>query len=304
MGLNAGAPRYSCDAFADKSKHTESITKWAQDHCKATGFVTTSRVTHASPGGVYAHTANRYWENDEQVSADCDPTTTVDIARQLLENEEGKNLKVVLGGGRREFRDNTMTDEEGVNGYRQDGRDLIAEWLADRSEHGKAAYVWNEQSLKSLDYDNTDYLMGLFEADHCMYNIDIERNKLTESEPSLTEMTEAAIRILQKDENGFFLFVESARIDMAHHDTLARKALDETKEFSSVIEMARRMTNESDTLIIVTSDHAHVMSYNGYPVSILTLRLVNRRNCLIRFLLFWMAGSRKRCARSIRKRCH
>lgn len=52
---------------------------------------------------------------------------------------------------------------------------------------------------------------------------------------------------------------------MAHHDNWARKALDETAEYARAIEMARTMTSEEDTLIIVSSDHSHVFTYNGYP---------------------------------------
>lgn len=83
-------------------------------------------------------------------------------------------------------------------------------------------------------------------------------------EPSLQEMTESAIRILEKGDKGYFLFVEGGRIDMAHHKTLAHKALDETAEFSKAVQKAVEMTNEEDTLIVVTSDHAHTMSYAGY----------------------------------------
>lgn len=256
-----------CDGALEETKQTVSIARWAQDSCKDTGIVTTSRVTHASPSGAYAHIANRDWENDAAVTnSKCDPTKTIDIARQLIEQDTGKNFKVIMGGGRREFRDNTMTDEEGVNGLRNDGRDLIAEWETERSKLGNASYIWNRQALKNIDIENTDYLMGLFEASHCMYNLDIANQNLVESEPSLIDMTETAIKILQKSKDGYFLFVESARIDMAHHQNWARKALDETKEFSRLIEMVRKMTNESDTLIIVTSDHSHVMTYNGYAV--------------------------------------
>lgn len=261
-------PRYDCLGETEESKRTESIAKWAQTNCKATGVVTTSRVTHASPAGVYANTADRDWENDQDVTdAGCHDDRTKDIALQLVENDVGRNLKVILGGGRREFRDRKTFDEEGEIGFRNDDRDLIDEWLAQKRNRGNASYIWNNQGLKSIDYAKTDYLLGLFEPSHCLYNIEIEQRQLQETEPTLSEMTEAAIRLLQKEENGYFLFVESARIDMAHHDTLARIALDETKEFSKTIDMARRMTNESDTLIVVTSDHAHVMSYNGYPVN-------------------------------------
>ena len=268
MGINANVPRYDCYRQNEPESRTTSITKWAQDNCKATGLVTTSRVTHASPGGVYAHIANRDWENDQEVKDDgCDIKRTKDIAQQLIDNPVAQKLKVILGGGRREFRDKNMLDEEGKIGYRADGKDLIQEWMQERSKHGNASYIWNEEQLKFLDYEKTDYLMGLFEADHCLFNIDVNNKGLQDREPSLSEMTEAAIKILQKEENGYFLFVESARIDMAHHENWARKALDETKEFSETIDLIRRMTNESDTLIVVTSDHAHVMTYNGHPVS-------------------------------------
>ena len=47
--------------------------------------------------------------------------------------------------------------------------------------------------------------------------------------PSLSDMCKAAVkRLLQNTEKGFFLMVEGARIDHAHHKNLAKKALEET----------------------------------------------------------------------------
>lgn len=178
-----------------------------------------------------------------------------------------------MGGGRREFRDKTATDEDGRLGSRNDGKDLIKTWITERKKNGQAAYVFDKEGLNNVDLNKTDYLLGLFQADHCMYNLDVELQGLTEKKPSLSEMTKAAIEILQKEKNGFFLFVEGARIDMAHHENFARIALDETKEFSETIAMARKMTSLDDTLIVVTSDHSHTMTYNGYPVSIFLLVL-------------------------------
>lgn len=183
-----------------------------------------------------------------------------------MENEESKKLKVILGGGRREFRDKSIIDEENERGTRTDGKDLIDEWIKLRSQQGNASYVWNKQGLNSIDIDKTDYLMGLFENDHCLYSYEIDEKKLGDSEPKLDEMTEVAIKILSKEKNGYFLFVEGARIDMAHHDTYAYIALDETKEFHKAVQKALDMTNSNETLIVVTADHAHTMTYNGYSV--------------------------------------
>nr|CAD7268736.1 unnamed protein product [Timema shepardi] len=85
------------------------------------------------------------------------------------------------------------------------------------------------------------------------------------TEPTLPEMTATAIKMLQKDKSGYFLFVEGGRIDHAHHGTSAKKALDETVQFNEAVRVAAELTDEKDTLIVVTSDHAHVMSYSGYP---------------------------------------
>lgn len=85
-------------------------------------------------------------------------------------------------------------------------------------------------------------------------------------QPTLQEMTRKAIEVLQKGPKGFMLFVEGGLIDKAHHHAWARMALDETVEFSKAVKVAAEMTSEDDTLIVVTSDHAHTMTMAGYPV--------------------------------------
>lgn len=61
------------------------------DTC-STGFVTTTRVTHATPAPLYAHGPNRKWECESTMPASA--SNCKDIARQLVENEPGRNIKV------------------------------------------------------------------------------------------------------------------------------------------------------------------------------------------------------------------
>lgn len=64
---------------------------------KATGLVTTTRITHASPAGHYAHMADRDWESDYNLVTEkhkADPNSCQDIAHQLVHNAPGKNCKV------------------------------------------------------------------------------------------------------------------------------------------------------------------------------------------------------------------
>ena len=75
-----------------------TIMQWAQDGGKDTGFVTTARATHATPGALYAHVASRDWECDREMPSDC-PEEAKDIAYQLVMNDPGRRAKVVMGGG-------------------------------------------------------------------------------------------------------------------------------------------------------------------------------------------------------------
>jgi len=55
------------------------------------------------------------------------------------------------------------------------------------------------------------------------------------------------------------------RIDHGHHDGSAKYALEEMISFNEAVERAVSMTNDDDTLIVVTADHSHVMTMGGYP---------------------------------------
>lgn len=259
IGVTANVELDDCRASMNSKNRVYSIAKWAQEDGKRTGIVTTARVTHASPAGVYAHVANREWESDFNVrNSSQDPSRCDDIARQLVYGETGRNLNVILGGGRSKFLPFDTLDEEGDYGERLDGVNLIDEWL-EQKRRKRAAYVWNRRDLLS-QYQNLEYLMGLFESSHCEYNLERDQN----TDPSLAEMTEAAIRVLREGKKGFFLFVEGGRIDHAHHATLAQKSLDETVQFSEAIRKAVELTSARDTLIVVTSDHSHTMAFSGY----------------------------------------
>merc|ERR1719304_110635 len=59
----------------------KQVPDWASNVHKRVGVVSTARITHATPGAVYSHTANRDWESDSSSPGGCG-----DIASQLVEN--------------------------------------------------------------------------------------------------------------------------------------------------------------------------------------------------------------------------
>ncbi|XP_063825793.1 alkaline phosphatase-like [Ostrinia nubilalis] len=258
VGLSAAVKRGDCEGQRDGVHSVTGLMDWAQKAGKSTGVVTTTRVTHATPAASYAHSADRRWEADSDLpkkGLHCE-----DIASQLVRGNVGSRINVVLGGGRRNFFPNRERDAEGYRGHRSDGKDLIREWLLKKRSFGVSAkYVYNRVDLLTLDPTKYTNVLGLFSPDHMPYHLEAGHD-----DPSLSEMTEKAIQILSQNSNGFFLFVEGGRIDTAHHETKARKALDETAEFAKAVEAAVRMVNLEETLIVVTSDHSHTMTYSGY----------------------------------------
>ncbi|NXE51781.1 PPBI1 phosphatase, partial [Casuarius casuarius] len=290
LGLSGAAVYGKCHtAFGNE---VDSILHRARLAGKSVGIVTTTRVQHASPGATYAHSVSRSWYADANMPKDALREGCKDIAYQLVHNTD---INVILGGGRiymtpKQTPDPEYPDDPAQNGVRKDGLDLIAEWLGSKEvpEPGRrgagaercrvgvshrhhvcshwqgARYVWDKKGLDEVEDDSVSHLMGLFEPKDMKY----ELNRNTSTDPSIVEMTEKAIRILRRNPNGFFLFVEDdahagGRIDHGHHSGRAKQALMETVMLDQAVARAGELTDPSDTLTVVTADHSHVFSFGG-----------------------------------------
>jgi alkaline phosphatase len=248
------------DAAVVKRQALATLLEQAEARGLATGIVTTTRITHATPAANYAHTPNRDWEFAGQLPTGA---SISDIALQLLEAQQrGNGIEVVLGGGRAFMTPPAASDPEYPDrkGLRRDGRDLIKEWVAAQKN---SQFVWNRKALSDVNAKTTEHLLGLFEPSHMRYEAD--RSKDSAGEPSLAEMTTKALEILKKNRRGYYLMVEGGRIDHAHHAGNAYRALTDTIAFAAAVRAAAKKTDPRDTLILVTADHSHVMTIAGYP---------------------------------------
>ena len=260
LSVDPSTPETEADAAKVAPHRLETILEQARARGLATGVVTTTRVTHATPAANYAHTPYRDWENDAQLPKGA---TLQDIAAQLVEQQKtGRGIDVVMGGGRENLLPNTAADPEypALKGRRHDGRNLVNEWIA--AQPG-SRYVWNKAQFDAIDPASVQHLIGLFEPSHMHY--DVDRPGDAAGEPTLEEMTTKAIRILAKNRKGYYLMVEGGRIDHAHHAGNAYRALTDTIAFSNAIRAAAKLTDPKDTLILVTADHSHVFTMSGYP---------------------------------------
>ncbi len=259
LGVTADVARDDCEQALRNELPT--ILELAEEAGLASGIVTTTRVTHATPAGTYAHVPNRDWEDSASLSEEVKALGCRDIARQLVEFRHGNGPDVILGGGRANFFPLETVDPEypEETGRRDDGRDLVAEWLA---AAGSRTYVWNQAEFAAFEPGPGKQLMGLFERSHMQF----EKDRLQDpgGEPSLADMTATAIRQLSLNEKGFFLLVEAGRIDHAHHFSNAHRALVDTVALSDAVQTALDIVDLEQTQILVTADHSHTMTIAGY----------------------------------------
>lgn len=261
LSVNQSVARSEPSNTVIQANQLTTILEQAEMSGRATGIISTARITHATPAATYAHTSNRDWEADSNVPADSD---VKDIAAQLIDRfgpkQIGDGLEVVLGGGRTYLLPNTQNDPEypNVKGKRNDGRDLIQEFQAKFNAH----YVWNKAQFDAFNPASGQRLLGLFEPSHMQYEHD--RPSDVGGEPSLAEMTEKAIAVLKRNKKGYFLMVEAGRIDHASHANNAYRTLSETVALSDAVKLAMSKVDMRDTLIIVTADHSHTLTIAGY----------------------------------------
>ncbi len=252
----------------DKNNCADSLNKQALTWLEladaagmGSGIVSTARITHATPAATYAHVPNRGWENSAALPEQAVQEGCKDIALQLIERtQHGRGPSIILGGGRKQFLPTTHADpqQDDQKGLRDDQRNLIAEW---QRAHPQGRYVHTAQDLRTAS--QAPQILGLFNYDHMQYEHD--RKAGQSEEPSLADMTRTAIAHLSGNKNGYVLMVEGAKIDMAHHEGNAYRALHETVAMSDAVRAAVEATSADDTLILVTADHAHTLNFVGYP---------------------------------------
>lgn len=273
IGIDEDITRGDCATVAGN----ELVTSLEAAEIKglSTGIISTARITHATPAATYAKSADRNWEDVSDMPEAAVTAGCVDIASQLIGFEKHleqrfpgvdvDGIEVAFGGGRRHFlpKDASFNSADAVSaieGDRTDGVDLTAKWQ-EQYQNGK--YVIDQAGFDAIDASSTERVLGLFNESHMQYEAD--RDNDIAGEPSLTELTSKAIDILDNNEKGYLLVVESGRIDHGHHAGSAYNALTDTIEFSNAVQAAIDNTNPEETLILVTADHSHVFTIAGYP---------------------------------------
>ena len=197
-----------------------TLVEAAETRGLATGLVSTAAITHATPAAFSAHVASRGSQSE--------------IAAQ----QAVQNIEVLLGGGLQYY----VPSSEG--GVREDGAHLL-----DAMRSRGYQVVSNRAEL--IGASETP-VIGLFTKNHMAYEVDRD----PDLEPSLAEMTLAAIELLEDDPDGFFLMVEAGRIDHAAHGNDPAGHVHDILAYddavAAALEFARR---DGETLVVGVADH-------------------------------------------------
>jgi alkaline phosphatase len=181
-----------------------------------TGLVTTTYMTHATPAAFAAHVKSRKMVGE--------------IAEQYL---TGARPDVLFGGG--------------------------GHGLTERAARAAGyAVVTDRRGMQAPRSRRVGRVCGLFGEGHmpyeyeCAMRIDNGYDRL----PHLSEMTRAALHVLERGKGGFFLMIEGGRIDHAAHKNHLPNAVVETLEFDNALkEVMAWAAGRRDTLVVVTADH-------------------------------------------------
>ncbi len=221
----------------DGQPHNLSLLELAKAEGWGTGLVATQTITHATPASFASH-----------VEA---PVTTPATSPRSCENEIARQYiqvtrpDVLLGGGRGKFR-STTADACGTSG------DFISE-----AQGTGYTYVETLAAMNSAAAMGVDRLLGLFASGSLTAEYLGTRPP---NQPRLPDMTDAALKILDRNRLGFFLLVEGSLVDSGNHAENLPFQYGEMKAFDQSVQVVLDWINASPerqqhTLLIVAPDH-------------------------------------------------
>ncbi len=158
-----------------------------------------------------------------------DATPMVSIMQQMA----ALPVDVLMGGGRRIF----------DVAERRDSVDLRGPMTR------QYPYIESASELDALSLDTLTSLLGLFSEG--------DMARAPDRSPGLTTMMAAALRILDRDPDGFFLMVENEGSDTeAHRNVEPDILVAEMLDFDDAVRLALQYHSEHpQTLVVVTADH-------------------------------------------------
>ncbi|MBP2119699.1 alkaline phosphatase [Cohnella lubricantis] len=235
----SGVKTYNGAIGVDKDKKpVKTILEYANEAGMATGLVTTSQVTDATPAAFGSHVEDRSKQSD--------------IALQYLTQSK---VDVLLGGGE---------DFWYPAGNPGKYPDEPAEDPSEKSKGTQGNLVEKAQSLgytyvndqASFQAAKSGKVLGLFSNEEMFQQREEGKGDIYAPVVSLSDMTKKAIGLLDKTKKGFFLVIEEEGTDEFAHSNNAEKTIQTGQELDKAVKAAKLYAkSHPDTLVIVLADH-------------------------------------------------
>lgn len=213
------------------TRDIETILERAHKSGRSVGIVSNASLASPSIAAFYAHSAR--------------PFSIEMVAEQLYEKEW---ISVALGGGAADF----QAEKDGGN---RKGRDLVESW----NEKG-VSVLRTKADLAMIDAGAR--VVGLFNGGPMAFANQMESGS---KEPTLADMTRAAIAVLQKQRKGYVLVVDAALFTTACETNQAEKALREVLALDEAVSVAVREAGEKALILAVGRHSTGGLTLNGYP---------------------------------------
>lgn len=275
---------------------------------KATGNVTTAEIQDATPAVLESHSTERgcYGPQGKTDGSSNDALKRC-LANQLKENGGIGSISeqlldtradVTIGGGSKYFR-------QTVQGGEYAGKTVWEQ----AKEMGYQTVENDPAAMNALEYKEGQPVLALMSDGNMPTKFN--PSKATAQDPakdanptvctmndkwlgnqgsSLADMTKKALDLLEanpaSDANGYFLQVEGASIDKQDHAGNACGQIGETDDFDQAIAYAMKNVDLTNTLVIVTADHAHTSQIlNAQPAYALStvLKTADGNNMVVSY---------------------
>ncbi|PSF39239.1 alkaline phosphatase [Aphanothece hegewaldii CCALA 016] len=285
----------------------QTILAQASDLGKSTGLVTSVPIDHATPGAAAANVNNRNkYDGDypmldnilQQELRKYQPTVMLGGGHPLSGAStmplpggvEGTDYTYIKESTYDELSNNPNNNLYGYT-FLERGTDAASELLAaaamldpNNGERLLGLYGARGQEgnlpVSSADGDYSTTGLSMFSRFSTGgLNPDLTRPLLpgetdaqfiareVNENPTLKELTEAALTVLEKDQDGFWLMVEGGDIDWSAHDNNLDNLLGTMFDFDntvqSVITWIENNGGWEENQLIVTADHDHYLTLNS-----------------------------------------
>ncbi|MEU1518007.1 alkaline phosphatase [Streptomyces sp. NPDC005811] len=260
-GVKTVNGRISKTPGTDKAVRT--ILELAQKNGYATGSVTTSELTDATPAVLASHVTDRSCQGPADM-AKC-PTDSLAAGGpgSIAEQSVNHKVDVLIGGGKQRF-DQTVTAGayKGLTVTQQAqklGYQVVTDSAGLKSaKSGKPVLGLLATGNVPVEWTGKAAAVGGTDPQRCVTS-NPNRPATT---PSLADSATKAIQLLEAKQKhsgkGFFLQIEGASIDKQDHAADPCGQIGETAAFDKAVKVARAYAaKHPDTLVVTTADHGH-----------------------------------------------